>query len=265
MNQVAELGRPKVENMEDLEGLVSGMTCQSCAMRVTKLLMDVEGLEEIHVDLGKGSVTLKKPSIMPISAIVAAIAVEPKYSYSPILNEVKPSITPQNQAFEVLAKSWLATYKPLLLIVGFILGGVVVREISAGNRFDLMAMMNNFMGGFFVVFGFFKLLDLRGFSDAYGMYDLIAKRVKVWGWIYPLVEVGLGVMFLLRFWPMSTNIVTLILMLLGSLSVVLVLVNKQSIRCACLGTGFNLPMSTVTLIEDGGMAVMSAVMLVSMI
>jgi hypothetical protein len=50
-------------------------------------------------------------------------------------------------------------------------------------------------------------------------------------------------------------------MVLGSASVIKVLMDKQTIRCACLGTGFNLPMSTVTLIEDGGMAIMSAVML----
>ena len=31
------------------------------------------------------------------------------------------------------------------------------------------------------------------------------------------------------------------------------LLNKRKIRCACLGTAFNLPMSTVTLVEDGVM------------
>jgi len=247
--------------MVDFEGKVTGMTCQSCAMRVTKLLMDVEGLEDIYVDLESGRVTLKKPLDMPASAIASAIAREPKYSFSPVSKDEKPSISSQKQVFDVPEKSWLATYKPLLLIVGFILGGVILREMSAGNRFDWMLMMSNFMGGFFVVFGFFKLLDLRGFADAYGMYDLIAKRAKGWGMIYPFVEVGLGVMLLLRFWPMTTNLATLILMVLGSASVIKVLMDKQTIRCACLGTGFNLPMSTVTLIEDGGMAIMSAVML----
>lgn len=40
--------------------------------------------------------------------------------------------------------------------------------------------------------------------------------------------------------------------------------NKRKIKCACLGTGFNLPMSTVTIIEDGTMILMSAVMILLM-
>ncbi|OYW82093.1 MAG: heavy metal transporter, partial [Sphingobacteriia bacterium 32-37-4] len=37
--------------------------------------------------------------------------------------------------------------------------------------------------------------------------------------------------------------------------------NKKKIQCACLGDVFNLPMSTVTIIEDALMIGMSAVML----
>jgi hypothetical protein len=37
--------------------------------------------------------------------------------------------------------------------------------------------------------------------------------------------------------------------------------NKRKIQCACLGAVFNLPMSTVTIIEDALMIVMSIAML----
>jgi hypothetical protein len=40
--------------------------------------------------------------------------------------------------------------------------------------------------------------------------------------------------------------------------------NHRKIRCACLGTVFNLPMSTVTIIEDALMIAMSGWMLYSM-
>jgi hypothetical protein len=46
--------------------------------------------------------------------------------------------------------------------------------------------------------------------------------------------------------------------LIGVLKSVL---SKQQIRCACLGAVFNLPMSTVTIIEDGLMIVMGIAML----
>jgi LSD1 subclass zinc finger protein len=43
--------------------------------------------------------------------------------------------------------------------------------------------------------------------------------------------------------------------------VLLALRGRKSIRCACLGAVLNLPMTTVTLIEDVSMAVMAGAML----
>jgi hypothetical protein len=40
---------------------------------------------------------------------------------------------------------------------------------------------------------------------------------------------------------------------------------KQKIRCACLGAVFNIPMSTITIMEDALMILMSAVMVLTMI
>jgi hypothetical protein len=53
-----------------------------------------------------------------------------------------------------------------------------------------------------------------------------------------------------------------------SISIVGVLqsvLNKKKIQCACLGAVFNLPMSTVTIIEDGLMILMSLIMLLTLI
>jgi hypothetical protein len=41
--------------------------------------------------------------------------------------------------------------------------------------------------------------------------------------------------------------------------------DKRAIRCACLGTALNLPMTKVTLVEDLTMAAMAALMLIMMI
>ena len=49
-------------------------------------------------------------------------------------------------------------------------------------------------------------------------------------------------------------------MVIGSIGVAKSLLNKTNIQCACLGSAFNLPMSTVTLIEDFGMAIMAITM-----
>jgi hypothetical protein len=55
--------------------------------------------------------------------------------------------------------------------------------------------------------------------------------------------------------------VTFLLMSFSALGVIQSVLNKTKIRCACLGTVFQLPMSTITIVEDLGMALMALLML----
>lgn len=158
------------------------------------------------------------------------------------------------------AKSWLGTYKPILLIFGYITALSVIAATRHGN-FSWMHGMNAFMAGFFLTFSFFKLLDLKGFAESYSMYDIVAGKIRIWGFIYPFTELGLGVAYATGFQPMLTNIITFIVMTISIVGVLQSVLNKRKIRCACLGAVFNLPMSTVTIIEDTLMIAMSAGMI----
>jgi hypothetical protein len=153
-------------------------------------------------------------------------------------------------------------YKPLILVFAYILLVCFAVEWLNGS-FLLHRFMPNFMAGFFLVFSFFKLLDLNGFAGSYAMYDVLAKRLPVYAYIYPFIELGLGTAYLLAYRPTLINTITFIVMAFSSIGVILAVLNKQKIKCACLGTGFNLPMTTVTVIEDVLMAAMAAWMLLS--
>lgn len=115
------------------------------------------------------------------------------------------------------------------------------------------------MAGFFLVFSFFKLLNLTAFADSYQMYDIVAKRSRAYALGYPFVELRLA--YLTDFQPQLTNVVTLIVMGVSTIGVLQSILSKKKIRCACLGAVFNLPMSVVTLIEDLLMVEMAAAML----
>lgn len=154
-----------------------------------------------------------------------------------------------------------ATYYPLLLILAYLVGVVALLEVAAAS-FDWMRAMGRFMGGFFLVFSFFKLLDLRGFVDAFRGYDVLARRLPAYARAYPFLELLLGLAYLLGLWPTATNLVTLAVMTVGTVGVARALLGKRQIRCACLGSVLNLPMSSVTLVEDVLMAAMAAAMLV---
>ena len=153
------------------------------------------------------------------------------------------------------------SYFPLLLTLLYLLGVCGAVEVAAGG-FDPMRAMTHFMAGFFLVFSFFKLLNLTAFADAYAGYDLVAARWRGYGFAYPFIELGLGLSYLLHLHPMAVNAVTLVVMLVSTAGVVKALLARRKIQCACLGAVFNLPMSTVTLVEDLLMVSMAAGMLV---
>ncbi len=156
----------------------------------------------------------------------------------------------------------LKIYYPLILILFYLVGGILVLALRT-NDFSIPSLMEHFMAGFFIIFSFFKLLDLKGFAESYQSYDVVAIRFPIYGYIYPFIELTLGVSYLTSFKPVYVNVVTMVVMFVSSIGVIQSVTKKQKIRCACLGTMFNLPMSTVTLFEDLSMFVMAIVMIMN--
>lgn len=229
------------------------MTCSSCEAIVKNNLLSVPGVLSADVSKERSTAVVTMDSHVPLSELQQALGGPgSKYTIS----------APHHSETAEQAKSALKTYRPILLVFAFITGVSLLVQI--GHPFHFMEWMRHFMAGFFLVFSFFKLLDLRGFAESYAMYDIVAKRVKIWGFIYPFVELALGIAYVVNFLPVVTNIVTLVVMLVSSIGVLQSVLNKRAIRCACLGAVFELPMSTVTIIEDALMVAMSVWMLVLM-
>jgi hypothetical protein len=155
-------------------------------------------------------------------------------------------------------RGFFETYRPILLVFGYILGATLLVEFAAGG-FDWMRWMRHFMAGFFLVFSFFKMLDVPAFAASYSSYDIVARRWLGWGYAYPFVELALSVLFLLNFQPVLTNWLTLAVMGISTVGVAQSLLKKRRFQCACLGAVFNLPMSHITLFEDLLMVGMAAV------
>lgn len=141
---------------------------------------------------------------------------------------------------------------------------ILAAVIAAINIFAIVGpgeFMTDFMGAFFLVFGAFKLLDLSGFADAFQTYDLIAKKFRAYAVVYPFIQLGFGAAYLTGFRPEVTNVLSLAVMSISALGVSRALLSKQKIKCACLGTRIQLPMSVISLVEDAAMAGMAAWML----
>jgi len=157
-------------------------------------------------------------------------------------------------------KNTFKDYIPLIVIFAIIILFTVIMQLQFGEG-SVMYAMRTFMGGFFIVFGGFKVINWKGFADAYQMYDIIAKRSRFYAYLYPLIELALGLAYLFAFNLLLTSWVTLIIMLVSSIGVAKELLKKVQIPCACLGVVFKIPMTKVTLIEDLLMAAMALVMI----
>ena len=148
---------------------------------------------------------------------------------------------------------------PLLSIFGLIVI-LMVLTMLIQNNFSLMNMMMLSMSYFFLVFGVFKVINLHNFVDAYMTYDILAMRSKAYAYIYPFIEIALGIMYFFYFGGVYRDIFTFALMSLGAVGVWRALQNKDDIPCACLGMVFAVPMTKVTLFENIFMAVMALAM-----
>jgi len=166
--------------------------------------------------------------------------------------------------YTVKPKHTLKDFAPLLSILVIIILFTLFMWNTTDNP-TVMFAMQMFMSGFFLIFGAFKLLKWKGFVKAYKEYDIIAQQSTFYAYLYPLIEIGLGLGYFFAWNLLVINIVTLIIMLVGSYGVWQKLKLKETIPCACLGVVFKLPMTKVTLFEDVLMAVMALVMIISLL
>ena len=223
---------------------VTGMHCEACAEKIQTALSPHA---EAHVTLNPPRVTLSGDALPSLAVLNQTLKPVGPYQLSESVAGDTAEVTSE--------KTWFETYLPLLLIVG------TLAIVSLRSAHDTSDWMLNFMAGFFIVFATFKLFDLRGFQNTYATYDVLAKHYPTYGLVYPFIELALGFAFLFRYQITFTLYATIAVMTLSSLGVIQALRNKQRIRCACLGTALNLPMSTVTLVEDLLMVIMSVLML----
>jgi len=236
---------------------IEGMTCGGCKDSVEKYLNELKGITSVSVDLEKGEAEINMNNHINTEELQKALTA--KY----IITEKKTnnSHIRSNSSFHLEEeKSKLQQLQPLLLILGYI---TVASVLLHYKNWNIGEVMLDFMGLFYVVFSFFKMLDLKGFPDSFRMYDPLAKKVPIYAMIYPFIETALGLMFLMRFEVKIALIVTLVILGITTIGVTKTLLDKKSIRCACLGTALKLPMTEATFIENAIMIIMAILMLIN--
>lgn len=227
---------------------IEGMTCSSCKRSVQESLQQLENVEEVEVNLENGEALISMKQHIPIEVLKSALPA--KYS----LTESKENTHKVPELDQIQEQSKLSQLKPLFLILFYITASSISLHFRNWNTTNVMF---DFMGQFYIVFSFFKMLDLKGFQNTFQMYDPLAKRIPFYAKIYPFIETGLGLMFLFRFQIEIALIGTVLILGITTIGVTKTLLDKKSIQCACLGTALNLPMTEATFIENALMLFMA--------
>lgn len=228
---------------------IQGITCDSCVEKITEIFYDSYKITDVVINKNTWKVEYEH-SVFLTNSDIEKMLDGTKYSISEIIPPLEDSDSPIT----------FFTYTPLFTLFWYILLLSVLGEYIAWS-FDIMRFMQHFMAGFFITFSYFKLINLKEFAMSYSMYDIVAKRWKHWWYIYAFIELMLGLLFLIGFVPLFTNITTFIVMSVSIVGVIQSVRNKKQIKCACLWAVFDLPMSTITIIEDALMIAMSGLMI----
>lgn len=237
----------------------TNLRCQKCLATIGPLLDSEERVLGWSADLTdpKKLLTVELGAAADSDRVIELMK-EAGYDATPTLVESAEADASQSTD-DSKSEFKLSNYKPLLLVIAYVLGATATAESIHGD-FVWPRAMSYFMGFFFLGFAFFKLLNISAFADAFSTYDVVAKRSRTYALAYPWIELGLGVLFVSGVLPLVANGVTAAIMAIGLVGVVGAVFRKQAIQCACLGTVFNLPMSVVTIVENSVMLAMALLM-----
>lgn len=235
---------------------ITGMTCSSCKASIESSLNHLDQVKSCNANIKLGELTLILNNDIDLKSLQNSIPkkyfINEEISSSDRLSEIKSDSTNKKSKIEQL--------KPLFLILFYITSASILLNFKDWNWNEFTL---DFMGLFFTIFSFFKMLDLKGFPVSFKMYDPLAKVIPVYGFLYPFVETVLGMMFLMRIQIIFALIVSLIILLVTTVGVTKTLLSKKIVQCACLGTHLKLPMTEATLIENIIMLSMSIIMILN--
>lgn len=231
---------------------ILGMTCNNCKNTVINYLKSIPEVKQVVINLEEKEAEISTENLIPIEKFKDVLPVK----YTIALKENLKGTIVNSQKKQKISK--LKQLKPLFIILFYI---SVASVLLNYKNWQTQQAMLDFMGLFYIVFSFFKMLDLKGFATSFKMYDPLAKRITFYAKIYPFLETILGLFFLMRFQIDIAIITTIIILGITTIGVTQTLLSKKEIQCACLGTALKLPMTQATFIENAIMILMAITML----
>ena len=227
---------------------VSGMTCDDCANSIKEALELNKYISYVNISLEDENINISSDKSFTVNELNSLIDNLGNYKI-------------YEEKFTSKIIEYFSSKKTLLLALLLVLISSLSLQVSKDN-FELNEWMISYMGIFFLIFSFLKLIDVKGFSGSFKKYDLISKIIPGFAITYPFLELFLALAFLSSYFLITSYIMTLIFMTSQFFGVFISLQKKEVIKCACMGSSIDIDISTLTLIENFVMILMSSYMII---
>ena len=229
---------------------VKGITCNNCVEKIVSKSLQIKGVLEAKASIEASNLTITTSEKFDYNRLQKAIS---SIGFSIKRNEVSYFYGIAN------AIRYLKPFYPLILIFLYLLILVLSYQLAKGDKWNIEEMLLHFMAGFFIIFSFFKLLDLGSFSISFRKYDPLATIYSPYSYAYPFIELSIGIIYYLNIKDIMlfTNIAVILILLPTTFGIIRTLQNKKDMQCACLGTAIRLPLTKVTVAENGLMILMA--------
>lgn len=143
------------------------------------------------------------------------------------------------------------TYKPVIalfsvaLLMAIAVSWVALDTVFTGRTVEWFISIS------MVLLGLQKLQDVERFATMFLNYDLLAQRWVRYGYVYPFVETGAGLLMMAGVLTWLSAPAALIVASIGAASVFkAVYIDKRELKCACVGGDSKVPLGFVSLTEN---------------
>jgi glutaredoxin/uncharacterized membrane protein YphA (DoxX/SURF4 family) len=143
------------------------------------------------------------------------------------------------------------TYQPVIAIfaVAFLMAITTAYAISSG--FPVIRVAELFIAILMCILGVQKLQNLSQFTTGFVQYDLLAQKDVRYGYLYPFVETGAGILMIAGLFTWVAAPAALLVSSIGAISVIkAVYIEKRDLECACTGGGDGVPLGSLSLTEN---------------
>lgn len=156
------------------------------------------------------------------------------------------------------------TYTPVIVV--FIMAALmaVAAIYALTDGFEPLRTVEWFVAFSMAMLAMLKLRDIESFSNMFVGYDVLARRVVRYAYVYPFAEAFAAVAMIAGgTLGLVSAPVALFIGSIGAWSVIkAVYIEKRELKCACVGGGTNVPLGFVSLSENLAMIGMGVWMIV---